>query len=244
MPKIVLQAGHINCQNNSDPALRTQTGAPGEQELTLRITDALAPLLQSKGFTVIKTDANANDNSNILNNDWDFFLALHGDANVYGTGGGCITAPDPSVDQNNARSRSIVSDIEAVYFPESGIVDHPERINANMTFYYMWSSLTAKTPCGLLEMGVVQDPHDSVILADTQRVAAAIARGICKAFNVNYDAPGTGGLPVPPPPPHVVMIDKSIYDKYVQDSQAVINSLNGKVAELQTKITNAQKALQ
>jgi hypothetical protein len=43
-------------------------------------------------------------------------------------------------------------------------------------------------------MGESIDPHDKVILADTNRVANAIARGVCKAFNVNFD----GTTTVPP----------------------------------------------
>lgn len=53
----------------------------------------------------------------------------------------------------------------------------------------MWKFLSFKTPCVIIECGVGKDEHDSVILADTERVANAIVRGICKAFNVPFDNP-------------------------------------------------------
>jgi len=175
---ICLQAGHEGVTTGA-------TGAPGEQELTVRIRNRLCNVLISKGFVVQLV--NANPSNAEINRDYDLFLSLHGDANIYGTGGGLVDYPDPSVDQVTAESKRIHEAIESLYFAESGIVNHPERSNANTRYYYMWSRLSAKTPCVIMEMGVVQDAHDKVILADTDRVSNAIARGICKAFNVPYD---------------------------------------------------------
>jgi hypothetical protein len=180
MKKILIQAGHWNTSTGA-------TGAPGEQELNQRIMLRLKDLLIERGFQIFLIDANPPANQ--IAQDFDLALALHGDANIYGTGGGCISAPDPSVDSVNVESKRIAKAIENKYFSETGIVNHPERINVNMTWYYLWSQLTAKTPCVILEMGVVQDGHDKVILADTDRVAKAITRGICSAFNVAYDLP-------------------------------------------------------
>ena len=177
MKKIALQGGHLSITTG-------QTGAPGEQELNRRVRDRLCTILISKGFQLFVMDANPPANQI---QDFDLFLALHGDANIYGTGGGFVDFPDPSVDSVNAESKRIKLAIESLYFANSGIVSHPERSNANTKFYYMWSQLTAKTPCVIMEMGVVQDAHDKVILADTDRVANAIARGICKAFGVSFD---------------------------------------------------------
>jgi N-acetylmuramoyl-L-alanine amidase len=177
MKKVMIQAGHGGLTSGA-------TGAPGEQALNKRIRDRLTQILISKGFQLFVCDANPPSNQI---QDFDLFLALHGDANIYGTGGGFVDFPNPSVDSVNAESKRIKLAIESEYFKNSGIVNHPERSNANTKFYYMWSQLTAKTPCVIMEMGVVQDAHDKVILADTDRVANAIARGICKAFGVSFD---------------------------------------------------------
>jgi len=188
---ICLQSGHEGVTSGA-------TGAPGEQELNVRIRNRLCEMLLSKkntdgtpGFVIQLVDANPPQSE--INKDFDLFLALHGDADVYGTGGGLVDHPDSSVDLATVESQRIDAAIESKYFSETGIVNHPERSNPNTRFYYMWSRLTAKTPCVLVEMGVVQDADDKVILADTDRVAAALARGICLAFGVPYEV-------VTPPP--------------------------------------------
>ena len=131
-----------------------------------------------------------------LKSDFDLFLSLHGDMDTAGEGG-CIGSGDPSVDTSWKESARIRDAIASVYFPESGIKNNPNKVTNAIRFYYMWARLTAKTPCVLLEMGEVKDPHDSVILADTDRVAIAIAKGVCKAFGVDYEPPAQ---PDPQPP--------------------------------------------
>jgi len=188
-PFIGIQAGHQNIESNCAFALRGGTGAPGEKDNNIRIRDRLGQILISKGFQVQLDDANANCQKNTIGKDFDFYIALHCEANTHGKGGGFLAAPDPAFDSVNIESKRIVKAIKDEYFKNTGIEEHEEWITTAMTQYYMWSSLTAKTPCGIIEMGVAQDAHDKVILADTDRVANAIARGICKAFNIPFDAP-------------------------------------------------------
>lgn len=183
---ICLQAGHQGVTTGS-------TGAPGEQEFNIKTRDKLAEILISKGFMVQLVAAHPTDAE--INKDFDLFLAIHADADIYGTGGGFIDYPDPSTDYAHLESKRIKEAIEAEYFLHSEIVNHPERSNANTKFYYMWSRLSAKTPCNLIECGVMQDAHDKVLLNDTNRIASALARGICRAFNVAYDIPSTTTLP-------------------------------------------------
>lgn len=187
MKRIVLQAGHINAKNNSIVALRSSTGAPGEQELTQRITDRLAFVLRERGFRVVQTDACANDDPTITSQDWDLFLALHGDSDYPNdNGSGFADYPEPSSDGATAESQRICTLINQSYFPEVKI-NYVNHSNANTRYYYMWKYLSAKTPCVLLEMGQVQDPHDKVLLANTDLIANALGRAICKAFDVNFD---------------------------------------------------------
>lgn len=184
---ICIQAGHY-------PRTTGATGAPGEQELNWRITNKLSEILISKGFVIQIVGADPKDTE--IKKDFDLFLALHGEADTHGKGGGMISPPDPSADSVYPESNRIKLAIESIYFQESGITNQPTWITSAMKFYYMWSRLTANTPCVILEMGVVQNAHDKVILADTDRVAIAIAKGVCKAFGVNYEP-----TPVPPTPP-------------------------------------------
>lgn len=206
---ICLQAGHENTQNNADPVLRKSTGAPGEVQFTEITRNRLCEILLTKknadetpAFQIQLVDACFNSNPD-NQKDFDLFLAIHYDADVYKDprDGGFIDYPDPSVDAVNAESKRIKEAMESEYFKHSGIRNMPGRSNPNTRYYYMWKSLTAKTPCVLIECGVGQDPHDKVILADTDRVCNAIARGICKAFNVPFDAPTPQPTPTPTPAP-------------------------------------------
>lgn len=184
---IALQSGHENAKNNCVQALRGGTGAPGEAEFTVRIRNRLSTILQEKGFAVQLVDATFNCNPE-RSKDFDLFLAIHYDAFINGSIGGFVDFPEPSTDQATNESQRIAREIDGEYFKHTGIA-RVNRSNANTRFYYMWSELSAKTPCVILECGTGQNPHDKVILADTDRVANAIARGICKAFGVAFDAP-------------------------------------------------------
>ena len=210
--KIVIQAGHQNVKSNSLVALRTSTGAPGELELNVRIANRLSSLMRERGFEVVQTDANANDDPSITSKDWDLFLALHGDADYSGDGGsGFATFPEPSTDDATAESQRIAKVINDTYFPEVQIV-YRDVSNDNTKFYYMWRFLSKLTPCVLIEMGQVQDPHDRVLLANTDLIANALGRSICKAFNVPFDLE-------PSNPPTDTTDYKSLYEKVINESQ-------------------------
>jgi len=196
MKLIALQSGHENITSNCNSGLRKSTGAPGEIEFTIKIRNRLSQILLSKktsggaqAFSIQLMDANYNCFPVSKTTNFDFFLAIHYEADTHNKGGGFITAPDPDYDDNNKESIRIVNCIKSEYFKHSGIEEHEEWITNAMTEYYMWSALSLKTACGIIECGVGQDPHDKVLLNDTDRISNAIARGICKAFNIDFDAP-------------------------------------------------------
>lgn len=223
---ICLQAGHEGRTSGA-------TGAPGEIELNVRVRNRLSEMLIKRGFVVQLVGADPRDME--IGKDFDLFLALHGDADIYGTGGGCIGSGDKSVDYQYKRSAQIRDAIGSEYFRESGIVEHKERVNKNMTHYYMWSQLTAKTPCVILEMGVVQDAHDRVILADTDRVCKAITRGICKAFGVNYEMSENN-----PPETSTQGPDCTEKDRVISELNSVIDRLK---IENKAKLANKDAQL-
>lgn len=178
MIKIALQAGHEGRTTGA-------TGAPGEQAINVAVRNRLSQILISKGFQLFLFSADPTTAQ--LKEDYDLCLALHCDANIYGTGGGVVASGDSSVDLSWKRSAEIRDAIISEYFKNSEIVNHPERSNKNMTQYYLWSKTSVKTPCVIIEMGVAQDAHDKVLLNDTERIATALARGVCKAFGVSYE---------------------------------------------------------
>lgn len=222
---IALQAGHQNIKSNCITALHGSTGAPGEVEFTVRVRDRLKDILLSKknadgtpAFQIQLTDANYNCKGE--NTNFALFLAIHYEADIHGMGGGFADIPDPSVDVVTAESKRIKDIINSEYFApmsgNTGIDFKPQWTSNNVKFYYMWKSLTASTPCVLIECGVGQNAHDKIILADTDRVCNAIARGICKAFNVPFDT-----LPPSPPAPDW----KKKYDDEVKAHQETKNLL-------------------
>lgn len=197
--KIVIQAGHVNCQYNSIISLHGSTGAPNEMSFNLDIANQVSAELRRRGFEVKQTDANANDDKTITSVDWDLFLSIHYDADVYGKGGFFVDYPEPSTDGATKESQRIQKVLTEEYGKVTGIVNVPTRSNAKTRYHYMWKYLTAKTPCNLIECGVgMHVPDDWQILHfDRPRVVEAIVRGLCRCFNVAYDIV----LPVPPTPP-------------------------------------------
>lgn len=234
MKLICLQAGHQNTPTNCVPAYRSGTGAPDEVGFTIRIRDRLSQILQLKGFQIQLVDANFNCDPN-ADKHFDLFLAIHYDANVYGTGGGFVDFPEPSTDQATAESQRIVKAIVDEYFKNTGIVNVPSRSNGNTRYYYMWQYLSADTPCAIIECGVGKDAHDNVILNDTDRVCNAIARGICKAFNVPFDAV----TPTPTPPPVVTppANEIAVLKQKIEDMKQTEIRLKNEMVVFQTETT-------
>jgi len=191
MIKILLGAGHLNVKFNSIVSLHGNTGTAGELEINTRITNRLASVLRDKGFEVTQTDANANDDPTITSKDFNLALFLHCDMDTANDlGGGMIASGDKSVDASYIESKRIKDVMDFIYFKETGIVNK-NYVTEGMTKYYIWQYLSPKTPCVLIEMGQAMDAHDKVLLANTDLIANAIARSICKAFNVAYDSTPT-----------------------------------------------------
>lgn len=243
---IVLQVGHQNTQFNQDPQLRVSTGAPQEMGKNYKVVCRTAELLRARGFAVKQTDANADSDPSVTSVNWDMFLAVHCDADrPNDNGGGFTDFQDPAVDGNTKESQRIANAIADKFFSESGIERHDERRgNINVRDYYMWSHLTDSTPCVLIEMGESVDPHDSVILNDTERCAIALARGICNAFGVNYDLPISQPTSQPTAQPQVdnsqliAQLRQTIVDK-----NNTISSLNLQIGQRDGKITKYETLL-
>lgn len=243
--KILIHCGHWNIKDNCDKRLRPGTGAPGEATFNMNIGIALEKLLQEDGHSTYLDDANTNCKKQLTKQDWDLALAIHADANIYGTGGGFVDFPEPSTDEATVESQRIAGAIIERYFPETGIVNRPERSNANTRYYYLWQCLSAKTPCVILECGVLQDAHDSVILNDTQRVAKGIREGIRRAFNTVVNQP----IPEPPSDPCANLRDEvdnlnrtlGLTEQDNKTKQAMIDDLKNNLSACSSKIKPLQE---
>src|SRR3990167_1290275 len=189
--KIVIQPGHVNTTTGA-------TGAPGERDFNLDVANQVSSELRKRGFEIKQSDANADKDSQITGQDWDLFLAIHYDADVYNDSGGFVDFPEPSTDFATKESQRIAKAIESEYFFTTGIKNMPKRSNANTRYYYIWKALSKNTPCVIIECGVGwRVPKDSDVLNSDKRttlVVPGIVKGICKAFNIPYDI-------TPPQPP-------------------------------------------
>jgi len=182
MKRIILQIGHKNIRNNCDVSLRGSTGAGGELEVNQAVVnEAVKHLL---GIEVKVVDANYNCDPDSLKQDWDLFLAVHCDMDYANdTGSGFCDYPEPSRDASTKQSQAMAKAIQDYFFPKVGI-NVKSRSNANTKYYYMWECISEKTPCVLIEMGQVKDPHDSVILKDSAKVGKALAEAILVALGL------------------------------------------------------------
>jgi N-acetylmuramoyl-L-alanine amidase len=207
--RIIIQAGHAGRTTGS-------TGAPNEQSFNIDISDKVAEEMRSRNVEVRRVTADPKPEE--LAGDWDLFLAVHYDADVYGVGGYFCDFPEPSTDGATTKSQAITKAISTEYGKVTGIVNHPERSNANTRYYYMWKSLSAKTPCSLIECGVgMHVPDDWQILHfDRPRVVEGITRGICVGLGIDYDKPVTippvepPSIPPFPPDPSQIALSEAL----------------------------------
>jgi hypothetical protein len=188
--KICLQSGHKGLTSGS-------VGAPGEKDWTTKIVPMIAERLRAKGLEVYETDALGYNDKKVVGTDWDLFLAVHYDADVYGNTatptGGFTDYPEPSTDGATKESQRIAKVLKDYYFKTTGI-KYVNRSNANTRYYYMWQYLTEKTPCVIIECGVGwRKPEDYETLRKYDFIADTISDGILKAFGIysflNEDIP-------------------------------------------------------
>ena len=179
MKRICLQAGHKNLTSGS-------TGAPGERDWTSSFVPKVANILRSMGAEVYETDYFAYNDKKVTETDWDLFLAVHYDADIYNDRGGFADYPEPSTDFSTKESQRITKEISDYFFPATGIPFKPQRSNAHTRYYYMWKSLSAKTPCVLIECGVGwRKPEDYEVLRK-EETSKHLAYAIAKSLGISH----------------------------------------------------------
>lgn len=175
--KILIQAGHEGRTSGS-------TGAPNEQSFNIDISNQVADKLRNMGVEVRRI--NADPKATEISGDWDLFLAIHYDADVYGKGGYFVDYPEPSTDGATLQSQAICKTLSEVYGETTKIVNYPMRSNKNTRFYYMWSKISPKTPCVLIECGVgmhIPDDHE-ILHFNRPLVVKGIVDGLIKALDI------------------------------------------------------------
>jgi N-acetylmuramoyl-L-alanine amidase len=186
--KIIIQAGHEGRTTGA-------TGAPGEQAFNKDVSNRVADKLRARGVEVRRV--NADPTKAEIAGDWDLFLSIHYDADVYKVGGGFVDYPEPSTDGATEKSQAIARTLAEIYFQVTGIKNVPSRSNKNTRYYYMWKSISAKTPCVIIECGVGQHKPDDYEVLQNQRekVVQGITNGVLKALGMEEDVADTYILP-------------------------------------------------
>ena len=179
--RTLIQAGHHP----------TGGGAPGEAAWSFDLASRIAARLDSQGVEV----AVIGDFFNMLPppqcaEDWDLFVSLHYDADIYPNRTGCF-ADRATNDPMGAESDRAIALWEAAYLPATGIPLHNERRNPNTNQYYAFRFTTAQTPGIIIEHGVGQGLDHAMLFDQIDVVADADAAAILTFLGIP---------PVPPVP--------------------------------------------
>jgi hypothetical protein len=176
---IVIQAGHLNIENNCDPLLRTATGAPGEATWTPRIADRIVEILTVHGVEARKVDANFNCDANV-GSDYAAVVAIHYRGNSPTASGFFVGPGDPAEDKAAGLSASLAEAVKAAYSEETGLTFRPEWNSQSIIHNYVFEKLSAHSPSCLLEAGVGWGPdRDFIHSAEgMESISRAIARGV------------------------------------------------------------------
>lgn len=228
MKRIIIQAGHEGRTTGA-------TGSPNEQSFNIDISNQVANELIKRGIEVKRV--NADPKQSEISGDWDLFLSIHYDADIYGKGGGFVDFPEPSTDAATKESQRIAYLIRQEYFGTTNIINRPERSNKNTRYYYMWKSISAKTPCVIIECGVgmhIPDDHQ-VLHFEREKVVGGLVKGILLAFNIPLEIVPTPPVVVPEPPVDL----QPVVDALTKERDA----LNVKLSIVKTKVSELNKLL-
>ena len=153
---IVIQAGHLNIQENCIWALREQPGEPGEAQATQSVAQRLAAALSARGQAVLVADANFNC-LEAARRTYDAVVSLH--CGLPGVGVG-------HPDQDSAAERSAqLRDALAHHYAQAS----SQAVNDNVPDaidHYLFQALAPEVPFALVELGdveYVQEHEDQVV---------------------------------------------------------------------------------
>lgn len=182
--RVLIQAGHHPSGG----------GAPGEAAWSFDLASRIVAQLESQGVEV----AVIGDFFNMpappqCVEDWDLFVSLHYDADIYPNRTGCF-ADRATNDPMGAASDLAIASWEAAYLPATGIPLHNERRNPNTNQYYAFNATTAQTPGIIIEHGVGQGLDHAVLFDQIGVVADADTAAILNFLGV----PSVPPAPVDP----------------------------------------------
>lgn len=218
--KVLLQCGH----NAAFPPFRANGGgAPGEAVWTGDVAVRLANRLRVAGVQVDIVGSWLSGGTlypppDEASRDYDLFVALHYDADVYAVRSGCF-AGRATLDPLGAEADRAIVCWEAVYPAMTGIPLHRERNNENVRNYYAFRDTTENTPGILIEHGVGQGLDHGCLFDQMELVVEADASAILAYLGVT---------PAEPEP---------------EEDVGIIDELNSQIAELRQTIAERDSTI-
>lgn len=149
---IIVQAGHVNCNNNCDPSRHGETGAPGEIDWTPVISSRVVQILNAQGISARMVDANFNCASDRLNV-YDGVVAVHYNSDSSHESGYYVGPGNPDTDGAAEQSAALANSIRSHYADSTHLAWRPGWDSINIREYYIFNSIAAATPFCLIECG-------------------------------------------------------------------------------------------
>ena len=227
---VIVQAGHLNIQQNCNQALRGETGAPGEVEINTAVAKVLVQTLMDHGVTAQLVDANFNCSPQVTQY-YDAVVALHCQSDPPAESGWDIGVGDPQKDGAAAQSAKLAQDIADWYEAATGLTRQTWcQNNPNVQDYYVFNALSGPTPFALIEMcNATLD--NQWAWEHIQRMADGIANGI-----LSFVGKPTFAIPSNTPPPTEAPVDTTTTGLSLEQKKmallATISQLKTQIEEL------------
>lgn len=202
MASILLQAGH---SAHYSPFIPNGGGAPGEADWTGRFCNELERRLANRGIVTAVVGSWLSGSVTYsppfqAKVRYDLAIMCHYDADIYHVGGGFIDRYRPE-EYNRAPTGQLPIEedfmalFDAIYFPALGILNMPNRRNANTEDYYAYRAMNKNTPRVLIEFGIgapgAPDSytlwHDMSLVVDT--LFSVIEENLIQRGLLSPDAP-------------------------------------------------------
>ena len=201
---VVVQAGHVNIEQNCAEALRGETGAPGEREYVAGIAATVAGAIQAHGPVCIVADANFNCTQDV-HTDYQAVVALHCDGRS--TSGFAVGVGDPTKDGAAAASAKLCSALRSAYASATKLKDIDDLTSdVNVTEYYLFNELSQATPFALIELGAIAaadgspGPDRDYLLSHQQQVAEGVVNGLLAFLGLSQAGSSVTVEPAPAEP--------------------------------------------
>ncbi|HUX20429.1 MAG TPA: N-acetylmuramoyl-L-alanine amidase [Spirochaetia bacterium] len=212
---VAIQPGHWEISDLPPELIRLRTntgaewGAVREVDVNSSVVEALKPMLEAKGWTVVIVPATVPPGLRA-----DAFVAVHADSTTDTSRRGWKLSPPW---RSSEASRELAKDLSLSFNSEKNLVEDTDGVTVNMRGYFAFNNrrfyhaISPYTPAVIIELGFLSNQTDRALLTgDPKYWAGIIARGLETYFKgrdrakvsdlqpleLGWMAVGPGGAPV------------------------------------------------